>query len=163
MNRLKNRILNKPEVVVPVIVGVLACLLYGPITKKLVTTELGENMSKVRSINAGLLGYWANGDRVYPDNLQQLVDEDILEQRDIDLGGIQAFYIKGHDPNNHDDGDNIILYTSTYDIDDEYNACRGIVAYVDGSVDMVERQKLKTLLAQAIVRLRGKLSTKEIK
>ena len=159
MNRLKNIILNKPEVVVPVIVGVLACLLYGPITKELVTTELGENVSKVRSINTGLLGYWANANRVYPDNLQQLVDEDILEQRDIDLGGIQAYYIKGHNPNNHDDGDNIILYTSTYDIDDKYNANRGVIAYVDGSVEMAERHELETLLAQEIVKLRAKSST----
>ena len=139
------------------LLGVFTYFSYSIITKELVTTELMENVSKVRSINAGLLGYWVNNNQ-YPDNLQQLVDEDILKQRDIDLGGIQAYYIKGYDPNNHDDGEKIILYTSTYDIDDKYNANRGVIAYVDGSVEMAERHELETLLAQEIVILRAKSS-----
>jgi len=156
MNKLKYYILNKPEVVVPVIFGILACLLYGPITKQTgAGSQIVEDISRTRSINTGLLGYYASNDGRYPETLQDIVDQGILEQDEIELWELNTYYINGYDAG---DGESIILFTSTYAPDEKYNANRGVIAYVDGSVEMAERHELETLLAQEIVKLRAKSS-----
>ncbi len=132
------------------LIGVFA---YFSSIKELVSTDITYNISQVTTINNGLLSYYAGYHHKYPDNLQQLVDVEILEPDHLDLGRLSSYYIKDYDAG---DGDHIIFFTSTYPPEEKYNGNRGIVAYVDGSVDRVERHELETLLAKEIVKLRTK-------
>ena len=141
------------------LLGVFTYFSYKTLSTELVSTDLSYNISQVRTINSALLHYYAGYSQRYPENLQQLVDVDILEQDNLDLGGLSSYYIKDYDAG---DGDHIIFFTSTYHPKEKYDGNQGIVAYVDSSVERVERGELETLLAQEIVKLRSQLTNRKI-
>jgi len=141
------------------LLGVFAYFSYKTLSTELVSTDLSHNISQVRTINSALLHYYAGYSQRYPENLQQLVDVDILEQDHLDLGRLSSYYIKGYDAG---DGDHIILFTCTYHPEEEYDGNQGIVAYVDGSVERIKRHELDNLLAQEIVKLRAQLSANRL-
>ena len=151
-----------------IIIGLLIYVFYNLAIKQPPYSDLPDDRSKMNSVITAIYCSHLYNNKC-PDNLQQLVDEDILDQHDIELDTVDLFYLKFQDleePNmiNQDPeaSNKIILYTSSYGPND---ACHGqaLVAYADFRIERVERHELEQLLAQEIVRLRGKLSTNEIK
>ena len=151
-----------------IIIGLLIYVFYNVAIKQPPYSALSDDRSKMNSVITAIYCSHLYNNKC-PDNLQQLVDEDILDQHDIELDTVDLFYLKFQDleePNmiNQDPeaSNKIILYTSSYGPND---ACHGqaLVAYADFRIERVERHELEQLLAQEIVRLRGKLSTNEIK
>ena len=125
------------------IIGFLV-LLYGPIMKRLPASTRTQNLSNMRSINATLLGYYATH-KVYPDTLQQLVDEGLLDQKFLELlEGRELYYIKGLYA---EDGDKIIFHTAAEDSDNS-GSVYALAAYVDGSVEVIRGYEINDILAK---------------
>ena len=100
-------------------------------------SSITENISKVRTIQYGLLTYYASHG-VYPDNLQSLVKENILEKEALLLYKLELYYVNDRDI----DEDKIVLYTTA----EEHG--KAIAGYVDGSVMTIEPEELKKLLTE---------------
>ena len=152
-----------------IIIGLLIYVFYNLAIKQPPYSDLPDDRSKMRSTLAAIHGSYLVNNKC-PDSLQQLIDDQIIDDRKfIELDTVDLFYLKFQDleePNrisqDPEASDKIILYTSSYGPND---ACHGqaLVAYADFRIERVERHELEQLLAQEIVRLRGKLSTNEIK
>jgi len=121
------------------IIASLAGLSYGPILKHLESAQRTEDIMKIKNVYSALLGFMAQNDGEFPDNLQQLVDEgNMADDKYIKFKGRKLHYIKGLTPA---DSDKIILYTSP---DKSGMAIR---ARVDGSVKAIHHFELEELLA----------------
>lgn len=116
----------------------LAGLAYGPIMKQIGAADNAEDISNLKSINTGLLSYYAEN-REFPDNIKQLVEAGEIEQEFLELNDRTLHYVKGLDVSQ---GNSIILYTSA-DKDGKL-----IIARVDGSVNAIFEDELEELLQQ---------------
>ena len=98
----------------------------------------------MRSINTSLLGYYATH-KTYPNSLQQLVDEGLLDQKFLELlEGRELYYIKGLGA---EDGDKIIFHTAAEDSDNS-GSVYALAAYVDGSVEVIRGYEINDILAK---------------
>ena len=102
-----------------------------------------ENISNMRSILTGLLGYYSYNEKQFPETLQQLIDEELLEQRQLKLVDRKIYYISGLDANK--DGGKIIIYSPAEEspTDENQNALIGLV---DGTVEKISTEELDALM-----------------
>lgn len=135
MNTLKLFILAE------VILAVIFCLSSSPVTKTTGDRGSVEAHSDMRKINGALISYYSRGNHEYPDDLEQLIEEEILKKDDLSFHQFELHYVKGWDPSN---GDKINLYTS---------ALKGykdkvLIGHVDGSVHSINEKELKARLVK---------------
>lgn len=121
------------------IIASLAGLSYGPIMKHLEISARTEDIMKLKNIHSALLGYMAQNDTEFPDNLKQLVDGGHITKQYFTMKRRKLHYVKGLTPM---DANKIILYTSP-DKDGMAIMCR-----VDGSVKAIHHLELEDLLAE---------------
>ena len=121
-------------------ISALAGLSYGPIMKQLEAADRTEDISDMRSLNTALLSYYAANNGQYPDNLQQLFEQEFLDdERFITYTDRELHYIKGLDAG---DGDKVIVYTTPNKNDIV------IYALVDGRVLHVPSDEFDKILAK---------------
>ena len=103
------------------------------------SSDTTENISNMRSVLTGLLGYYAYNEKKFPETLQQLIDEDLLEQEQLKLVDRRIYYISGLDA--FKDGEKIIIYSPPTNEDEKV-----IVGFVDGGVKRITSEELNMLL-----------------
>ena len=101
-----------------------------------------EHWSQLRTINVGLLLYYADN-KEFPESLQQLIDSGMLDDsEEFELRDSTLHYIPGFD---RDDSNKILLYSIPHEID-EYN--RIVFCRVDGSSQSIDQLEFLRLLAE---------------
>ena len=107
------------------------------------SSDTTENISNMRSVLTGLLGYYAYNEKKFPETLQQLIDEDLLEQEQLKLVDRRIYYISGLDA--FKDGEKIIIYSPAgkSPTDENQNA---LVGFADGRVEKITTAELNKLL-----------------
>ena len=133
--------------------AVLACIFYAPIIKSLNKALVKRNHTKVELISTGISNYLTENKK-YPESLQQLADEKILEQKDITLEKLNIYYLKGCKPGALDQ---LTFYTSAYDLDFGNISNKAIVAYSGGRTEIIDKNDLDKLLAREIQKLQTEI------
>jgi len=98
------------------------------------TSHTTENLSNIRSVQIGLLSFYI-ANKKFPEKLEQLIGEEMLEQRHLMLVDRELYYISGLDAD--ENTEKIILYSPPTNEDEKV-----IVGFVDGGVKRITSEEL---------------------